>query len=422
MFDRWRSRRFALVVTSGVLVAAPLAAGVEAAPVWGPDEAVSTHTFDAFERPETRVGVASDGTAFTAWLQEDAGGSTIYVARRAANGIWSGPLALSPVEPYQAWDLSVGASDHAAVVWSRVDSGTPRVYESHFQGGGWTSPTLVGDGSGPDVGVDGTGRITVAWARDGVRMRTRSASGTWTDESLFSADPSAFITVEANASGAVVIAWQRFSAPRMVRAALQPAYGDWGSARNLMVRKRIASLDAAISDSGQAFVAWTTTGEWDDPAHVYRNGVAWARTRPSGDWSDARYLNRNIGEDGGALDVAMNATGQALVTWMAAGGGSNGWKKLHAARYELGHSWGPARKLARGWYAPRAWIDDDGFATVIGDRSKIWQFTQAVGGPWSAPIELARGDLGDATGLGHRLLLVWLGNDEHLHGRVLDTP
>lgn len=419
MFSARGSRRMSLaLVAAGVMAVAPAALGAEVVPAppgWGPPEVVSTHAFqDSWEAPQTQVGVTATKVAYAAWLQEVAGGkSRVYGARRDAAGVWSTPVALSAkVSSYRTFDLAVGSQGLASVVWDRRVSGSWRVEESHFYGGAWSAATTVAAGTFPEVAVDGQQVTTVVVHKSGLKAVRRAASGAWSAPKALTPKRVYDVAVAANGPGAVAVTWEE-PAGSLLRGVVKPAGQPWRPVRTLAVlpgTAGIGSMEIGFGPVGRALVVWTTTDDWRDGPHVYRNGVGWTSVTSAGVWGTAAYLTRAIGEDGGNLSLSVNDQGQAIAVWTSAGGGSEGWVKLQTSRFRADGRWGAIATLAKKWFETRAWLDDFNTAYVLAQRGQpIWQVTQEPGHPWSARQEVVpKAQLADASGLGARLLMLWV--------------
>ena len=428
-------RSLTAIVASGVMAVAHLGAATPdatawAPPGWGADESVASHAFEPWDDPETHVAVTASGVAFAAWLQPTGDRGRIYAARRDLAGSWSAPVALSPrIAQYRPFDLAVGAHGLASVVWQRPAAGAQRVQEAHFAGGAWSAPVVVARGSSPEVAVDASGTTTLVYRRAGLVVQRRTSTGAWGAARKLTSRNVYDVAVASDSPGNVVVAWEQ-PAASVLRARVRLAAGGWQPARTLTTlagrETGIGSLEARFGPQARALVVWTTTGDWREAAHAYRNGVGWARSTSTGAWSATQYLTRAIGEDGGDLRLSTNAAGQALAVWTSAGGGSEGWVRLDAARFRADGTWGPVVELATKWFTARAWLDDSGTAYLLAHRGRsIWQVTQAEGHGWSTRSEVVpQGHLLDGGGTGHRLLLLWLAGspDSYLWAKALDTP
>ena len=428
-------RSLTAIVASGVVAVAPLALAAPAqtawAPAgWGPDEAVGSHAFETWDDPETHVALTKAGVTYAAWMQPTGDQGRIYATRRDTAGSWSPPMALSAkISQFNSFDLAVGPDGLASVVWQRARSGAQWVEESHYSGGFWSTPHRVAKGRSPEVAVDSHGTTTLVYSRRGLAVQRRTFAGAWGGAQKLTRRTVYDVAVAADSPGNVVVAWEE-PGTSVLRARVRLAGGTWKPTRTLTTlagkETGIGSLEARVGPQGRALVVWTTTGDWRAAAHVYRNGVGWARSTSAGAWSATQYLTRAIGEDGGDLQLSTNASGQALAVWTAAGGGSEGWVRLDAARFRADGTWGPIVNLAIKWHTARAWLDDAGTAYLLAHRGRsIWQVSQAEGHGWSTRSEVVpQGHLLDAGGTGHRLVLLWLAGSpaSHLWGKALNTP
>lgn len=151
----------------------------------------------------------------------------------------------------------------------------------------------------------------------------------------------------------------------------------------------------AIDADGNAIAVWyqdsgTRTDIW---ANRYASGVGWgtAATLESDDAGDARYP-----------EIAMNASGDAMVVWYQSDGVRfNIW----ARRYELNTGWGVATVIDNDNVSdaryPQVVVDPTGNAMAVwyqsdGTRNSIWANRYVAGVGWSAAAKIETDDAGHA--------------------------
>jgi hypothetical protein len=328
-----------------------------------------------------------------------------------------------------AFDLAVGGSGSASVVWSTTDGGKSWVEESHLAGETWSAPVRVGRGTMPVTTIDGSGVTTLAWTHKGVRVARRTAHGPdWTGPTLVARQPAGQhftqLQLTSNSSGDVAIAWQAYvgGKDRVMAVARPHRSASWTAPITLDTMLYVNSARLVIDGSGNALAMWSGTA---DQNQDYGNYVNWARSTPHGQWSTRRPLPDAItGEDGALVDVSMNADGFAVASWLRIEGGSDGESSLWAARFSESGTWSAPARVSPGlqeWFDVRPWMDDAGVAHLIASRwtGPVRAFSQEPNGVWKGST-LNHDGLIDAKGSGSRLMMVFY-RKHALRSRVLDA-
>lgn len=422
---RWRGRMatVAALLSASVLAAGPSGQAGMAARAWGQAEDLGVEVDDPYDdgRAPAIVRVRGNGTAVATWIARD--GGRVTAARRGAGGRWTKPRPLSAALSSRAtYDLAVARGRLASVVWERRVGSTWRIEETHLRKGTWTDPVRVGRGRMPETGVDGTGATTVAWKDHGVQVAGRPQGGSWGKPRQVAAGGVGYLGLElaTNPDGDVALAW--VASYDKVRATVRPrGRRSWKPPVTLGKGSDVTSLRLAMGTGGRALVLWTVTGVWSEQQHDYQNYVAWTRSDPQGRWSQTRKVTRRLGEDGGSVDLSMNGRGFALATWIQIYR-SDARAFLWAARFRPDGTWTAPVRVSNApvsWDEPRAWLDRDGTARVLMDRSRVWQFSQRAGTGWKGR-KLTRGRLLDAHGAGTRWVMVY--HRRTLWSRALDVP
>jgi hypothetical protein len=129
-----------------------------------------------------------------------------------------------------------------------------------FTGGRWTRPRTIGCPSAdacrrtwPHLGVDGSGRVTAAWAQGRTVVAVdRPAGGRWNRPQVMSREERRVswsdVDLAVARSGAAVVAWDVGDESFPVRAALRRAGGAWTTAVSL---DDGYSPQVAVSPSGR---------------------------------------------------------------------------------------------------------------------------------------------------------------------------
>jgi hypothetical protein len=140
----------------------------------------------------------------------------------------------------------------------------------------------------------------------------------------------------------------------------------------------------AVDGAGNAVAAWAAR-EPDPTGKV----IKWAARPNGGAWSEPI----TIGPASEGLDLALDDSGTALLTWI--GGGV-----LRAAVRPAGGVFGPTETLgpaSSGWMgfgynAPTVTVDTNGRAIAVwaGGSSHVLAATRPPGGTWSTPTDLSK--------------------------------
>jgi hypothetical protein len=197
---------------------------------------------------------------------------------RGPNGPWAPPVNLLSRGVVRA--AAYGGADHGAIVLARLDRGmlgdpdaTTQVLIRGFEGGRLGPERALDPGhsarqDGAHVGVDGSGRMLVAWTRADAR-----------DGGVYARDVS--------------------------------AGGELGPLRRLDARGRVVGV--ALNDRGAALVAWEETDETLRARMRARANAAFGTRDLVGEFA-TEYSN-----DGGAccgeVRVALSPSGRALAAW-----------------------------------------------------------------------------------------------------------
>jgi hypothetical protein len=375
---------------------------------WGAEEVVGDTVVADQEQPAL-VRVRAGGSAVAAWVAAsyDADGP-LMVARRRANGHWTVPLAVSPpVVEQTSFDLGIGPTGSASVVWQQRVGDRWRVKESHLRSGAWTAAHALGTGTGPRTTIDGRGTTTVVWSGHGIRSARRSHTGPWHSVPVTRSGAARLLRVSSNADGDVVVAWLHGA---LVSSSVRPHGARWAGARTWRPDRRdhpvLSGLQSAIGAEGRALVVWSATGVWKEAQHEYANYLAWSRSTGAGTWAPVRLITRSLGEDGGDLSLSMNASGAAVAAWVQIHR-SDSPTFAWAARFRPNGTWSAPGRITSGsadW--PVAWMDRRGTAHVIVETGwgRMRAFRQSSRS-WSTGTLVAKGRLADAAGQGSCLIV-----------------
>lgn len=305
-----RTALFAVVL---VLVAFPMSAVGELQPNDISRAGVSGST--------PRIASDGSGNVVAIWRELDGDTSAVGAAVRPAGGAWSSAQRISePAAATESPKLAMDALGNAVAVWQR-STGRDSVVQAAVRpaGGDWSDPQNL---SAPnevafnaDVAIR-AGRATALWTvlddrRTAIETSSRTIAGTWSSSERISGPIGNASTplIALDDAGAAVAAW-RWSdgAYLVVQAAMRSTQGVWSPPEVLSGAGRSASQPLLAMDAnGNALVAWLRfNGSWT---------AAQVVSRPAGgSWTEPRNLSER-GGNARRLDLAMNARGDAVVTW-----------------------------------------------------------------------------------------------------------
>ena len=210
----------------------------------------------------------SDGSILVVWMDGTRLEWEIFARGRTASGSWS-PVTPLDVPTGYFPDLAVDSSGRVHMAWSRRSGGTSSVIyvrnEGLLAGAAWTSPIVVKadtgeDWSFPKVDCDNSGNAVVTWldgttGNDEIFVRKIYNNGSLSDEANVSASAanSTECDVAVNrSSGAFYVAWSEGG-----EILLRSYANAWSAISN--VSNSAASSGApsiAVDVKGQVHIAW----------------------------------------------------------------------------------------------------------------------------------------------------------------------
>lgn len=390
----------ALVVALLALVAA--APGARAATGWSTPVTLSDETSDGYD---AQVAVDPQGDAVASWMQCAAGsGCVVQVATRPAGGAWSAPATLSsPGVPASEPAVAIDAKGDAIVAWKQYVGADEIEASTHAAGAvGWdpaeTLSNPLRESTTPQVAIDPTGQAVVVFTGDDAVGTSRIQAtaeqgfgGLWGAPIMLSAagqnaeEP----TLAVDAAGEAIAAWSRLNgSEHIVQEAARSTNGVWSTPINLSIviqdgsQPRVA-VDAA-GDAAITWIAYNGNGEFIDVS---------TRTA-TGAWSGARSLTGQT-EEAREPRVAVDG-GDALVVWSQIVNGDFVVRSSSAA-IALG-TWSAPTDLSPSMpeepeLAPAVDPAGDGmvvFEVEEGGTEVMQAVTRAgASGPWSAPVTIS---------------------------------
>lgn len=288
------------------------------------------------------VQTASDnnGNVLVVWQQSNGATQQIYLSEYR-DGVWTHPTDLAgdavSVGGQYAFPPRVAMDDNgtALVVWQQYDGAYYRIYTSEYRGGVWTHPADLSDaispaGSNaynPSVALDNNGNAVIAWGQyDGGNYRVYKSeyrNGSWSHPSDLTTDAISLAgenayspKVALSANGAALIVWEQFDGVNFRIHMSEYRGGVWNHPADFdldalsLGGQDAAAPQVAVDASGDALIVWQQLD--GSNVQIFRSEYR------SGGWTHpvnlADFIS-NVGQNAGAPQVAMAANGDAVIVW-----------------------------------------------------------------------------------------------------------
>jgi hypothetical protein len=237
------------------------------------------------------------------------------------------PVPVSPLGSLAA-QPAVDADGDAVFVWRRSDGADVRIQARTRSASGVLGPVLTLSARGqdafePQVAVDSDGDALIAWQRsDGtnhrIQARPLSATGALglTQNLSPPGEHALHPRLAVDADGDAVAVWQLgdgASDPAATAGRARSAAGVLSPVQVLSSGGQALSPHVAISPSGDAVFTWIR----NSPGHNYR--VQTRARSAAGALSAVQTLSQD-GQDAHLPRVAVDATGDAVLTWQRSDG------------------------------------------------------------------------------------------------------
>jgi hypothetical protein len=418
-----RALRGAVATVALVIAAAlcgGLAASAEAAPVWLASVNLSEAGFTG-ESPQVALDAHGDATAV--WGHGGGGNYAVQTAVRLAGGAWQAPITLSEagVDASGA-QIAVDPEDDAVAVWETFPmppANSARTIQAAVRSastGAWSAPVTlaaIGEPIGhPQVAVDSHGNAVAAWEAQPVNPGSgfiqasfRPAGGTWsTPVDISSGNVASSPHIVMDPEGNAIVTWSGYDS---IQSAVRLASdGTWQqpvevAAIGSEAGGSLSGPALAVDGLGDVVTAWSST------IGSGSNHIVQAATLPAGGaWQTPVDLSE-AGLDAGSPDVAVDPTGNAVVTWSAATSPIFGSKSavVQATFRPAGDSWQVPVDIAEGGheadtppFEPKVVLDPQGNAIAVWDLDADGQVIQSAvrpadSGDWQAPVNLSASDV-----------------------------
>lgn len=275
-----------------------------------------------------RVVLDSAGNATAVWDRWDGSDTVVESAYRPAGEGWQAPLNLSGTRasddeaPSGAYDaggarIAVDASGDTTVVWERYAGVNKILIQAIYRpaGGSWGPPIDIGEvktmvAPEPWIAVDSGGGATAVWKGGEVIWSAyRPAAGNWQPPEEISPGDSYTPQAAVDAQGDATAVWMHYDgSDYVVQSAYRPAGGSWESPKLVSgAGEEAGNPQIALDASGDAIVAWRGEDGGEEAARSSR--------RPkNGDWEPPVDIS-TPGEAVQALQIALDPGGDALAAW-----------------------------------------------------------------------------------------------------------
>jgi hypothetical protein len=238
-----------------------------------------------------------------------------------------------------------------------------------------------------------------------VGMTFTTADGAWQDGGLLAPESTGETfdpRVAMSANGDAIALWRQTDGTHWwTRSRRYIAGSGWGDVIDMEAGTTLpAPLRGLVADArGNAFAVWEVTGHASCPEEVEcaRYTLLASRFEPGSGWSDARTIATAVGRSGMAPDIAMNASGDAMIVWTQYDGARpDAWSR----RYTAAEGWRGAVRLedTSQQASPEAVaMDDSGNAFVAwtqraGANLQLWARRYVAGEGWAAAQQIGTGE------------------------------
>lgn len=291
---------------------------------WSGAELVETNNNGPARYPQ--VAVDPNGDAVVVWQQHEGSQRNIH-ANRLVSGVWGVPELLETITGapggYQSagWaedpQVAVAANGDAVAVWEqRDDSATGRdIYANRLTSGVWSGAELVETAGGtarePQVAVDPNGDAVVVWEQLNNVYANLLTSGVWGVAPQLLGVSADSPHVAVGGGGHAVAAWRQLENSLYNLYANQLTSGAWGVRALLEVNDAADAYRplVAVDPTGDALVTWSQRIAFNDRRDAYANRLT------SGSWDGPQLIETIDSGHASVSDVAIDANGHAVVMW-----------------------------------------------------------------------------------------------------------
>ena len=336
------------------------------------------------------IAMQANGNAIAVWEQPASGRNSIWANRYGAGTGWGTPVLLETENTRDAYapKIAIDASGNAIAVWSQSDGTRNNIWANRYVAAtGWGTATMIEtDNAGtalyPRVATDANGNAMAVWGQsDGTRYNAwanryvaGTGRGTATLIETDNAGNAGYPSIAMDTSGNAIAVWGQSDGIRSnVLANRYGAGTGWGTAV-LLETDNAGSADPGpivMDANGNAMVAWSQS----DGA---RTNV-WANRYVAGTgWGTATLIETDNAGNVDIPSIGLSASGHAVAVWHQSDGTrTNIW----ANRYSAGTGWGTASLIetdnTSDAIAPSVAVDASGNAIATwlqsdGTWNNVW--------------------------------------------------
>ena len=364
-----------------------------------------------------QVSINKNGDSVIVWTQY-AGLNDAIFKSEYRSGVWTHPLDLTD----SISDVSTGAASpqvsindigNTLITWHQSDTSAMQIFKSEYQLGSWVHPSNLADNisldgqltSAPKVDLNERGDALIVWTQyDGSNLqvfKSEYRDGTWLhptglgDSISVSGQDASDIQVSLNNSGNAIIAWAQYDGSYFQAFKSLYQFGVWTHPTSLSDNispdgNSVSSLKLAMNESGDAVITWHQfTG--------IRSQIFKSEYR-SGIWSHPLNINDNISPDGRDAfypEVAIDNSGDTIIVWQQA---SALFIEIFKSEYRSG-SWVHPTDLndnispPENSSYPKVEMDNLGNALIVwsqrdGSHFQVYK-SEYRSGSWTHPLNLA---------------------------------
>ena len=333
------------LLAAGVAALAAAPAALGAAP-WLSAQGISPSGTPA---QDLQLAVNPDGSAVAVWDAKVGAAYVVTAAARPYGGTWgpaqpvSGPLAGGPGLPrvgidsegnaVAAWNVAAATSAATAVQVAALPAAV----------GVWRpAVTLATGASGAQVALAGNGTAVAAWnsqTSNTVESRARPAgSAVWSDAEPIAPAGAGNVALAANAAGSFAAAW---SAGATVGATTRSAAGAWGAPETVPGGVApLPPLQIALDPTGNAYLL-------ESAGPSYGQSLLQGAVRPAaGPWGAFQRISAAGAGPVGDVQLGVSGQGEALAAWDQPPGASGARRVLLSRRPPGGTAWAAPQALS----------------------------------------------------------------------------
>ncbi|HHO76731.1 MAG TPA: hypothetical protein ENN05_09930 [Deltaproteobacteria bacterium] len=289
-------------------------------------EHISPDGPDATDSPQ--VAMDNNGNALIVWHQSD-GSTNLIFKSEYRSGVWTHPQALTEYisldgKYAESPQLAMDDSGNALIVWEQHNGSNWQIFKSEYRSGAWTDPSAVSEGGSvidPQVAMDDSGNALIVWSQDAGHLNqvfmSEYRGGAWTDPVNISQSEhtAECAQVVMDNNGNALIVWYQSDGDNLQTFKSEYRSGEWthpsGLADNISPDGQDAYVpQVAMDASGNALITWDQTVDGGN-LQIYKSEYR------DGGWTHPAGPEDSISPDGDAYNnqVAMNAGGNAVIVW-----------------------------------------------------------------------------------------------------------